>query len=72
MGFPSRDVVEGLKQAYPAGTRVRLVKMDDISAPPVGTEGTVVGVDDIGSLLMEWDNGCRLSVVYDEDVVSKI
>ena len=72
MGFPSRDVVEGLKQAYPAGTRVRLVKMDDISAPPVGTEGTVVGVDDIGSRLREWDNGCRLSVVYDEDVVSKI
>lgn len=31
--------------------------MDDTQAPPIGTLGTVIGVDAIGSLLMSWDNG---------------
>ncbi len=31
--------------------------MDDIQAPPVGTKGTVRGVDDIGSIMVSWDNG---------------
>ena len=43
--------------------------MDDFQAPPVGTEGTVRGVDDIGSVMMAWDNGCGLNVVLDEDEI---
>ena len=46
-----------LREAYPAGTRVVLVQMDDLQAPPIGTKGTVAGVDDMGSLLVDWDNG---------------
>ncbi len=57
--FPNIKIVEAIRKEYPAGTRVRLVKMDDIQAPPLGTEGTVVGVDDTGSLLMHWDNGSQ-------------
>ena len=49
-----------------------LSKMDDVQAPPIGTEGTVVGVDGIGSLIMHWDNGSSLHVVYGEDEVEKI
>ena len=60
--FPNIKIVEAIRKEYPAGTRVRLVKMDDIQAPPLGTEGTVVGVDDTGSLLMHWDNGSRSSL----------
>jgi hypothetical protein len=41
--------------------------MDDPQAPPVGTKGTVRGVDDIGSVMVAWDNGCGLSVAYGED-----
>lgn len=41
--------------------------MADCQAPPIGTEGTVLGVDDIGSILVQWDNGSRLNVVYGED-----
>lgn len=41
--------------------------MDDPQAPPVGTKGTVLGVDDIGSAMVAWVNGSRLSVVYGED-----
>lgn len=43
--------------------------MSDLYAPPQGTGGTVTGVDDIGSLLVHWDNGSSLNVLYGEDVV---
>ena len=32
-----------LRETYPAGTRVELVRMDDVQAPPIGTHGTVYG-----------------------------
>ena len=65
--FPSRELVESLRKRYPVGCRVELVRMDDPQAPPVGTKGTVRGVDDIGSVMVAWDNGCVLSVAYGED-----
>lgn len=64
--------VEQLQRSYPAGTRVRLVKMDDQQAPPVGTMGTVIDVDDIGSIMVNWDNGSSLNVLYGVDVVEVI
>lgn len=72
MKFPSREIGERIRREYPAGTRVELVQMDDAQAPPVGTKGTVKGVDDTGSLLMRWDNGSGLNVVYREDIVRKV
>lgn len=72
MMFPSRETVRRVREQYPAGTRVELVRMDDVQAPPAGTKGTVLGVDDTGSLLMRWDNGSGLNVVYGEDVVRKL
>lgn len=72
MQFPSKETVERVRRQYPKGTRVELVRMDDRQAPPIGTKGTVLGVDDTGSLLMRWDNGSGLNVVYGEDVVRKI
>lgn len=68
----SFEDIKKLIAEYPDGTRIRLVKMDDVQAPPIGTEGTVVGVDGIGSLIMHWDNGSSLHVVYGEDEVVKI
>ena len=72
MMFPSKETVERVRRQYPVGTRVELVSMDDRQAPPAGTHGTVLGVDDTGSLLMRWDNGSGLNVVYGEDVVRKL
>ena len=69
MRFPSRETIEMVRRQYPAGTRVELVRMDDRQAPPPGTKGPVLGVDDTGSLLMRWDNGSGLNVVYGEDIV---
>lgn len=39
--FPTKETIEMLRTKYSNGTRVRLVKMDDVQAPPIGTEGTV-------------------------------
>ena len=72
MQFPSKEIVERIRSEYPVGTRVELVRMDDVQAPPVGTKGTVWGVDDTASLMVHWDNGSSLYVVYGEDIVCKI
>ncbi len=72
MKFPNSKTVERIRKEYPAGTRVELVQMDDPQAPPIGTKGTVMGADDTGSLLMRWDNGSGLNVVFGEDIVRKI
>ena len=66
------DQLKYLRKTYPAGTRVELVQMDDVQAPPTGTCGTVIGVDDTGSLLVNWDNGSGLNVIWGVDVVRKV
>ena len=74
MRFPSREIVENLHKEYPVGCRVELVYMEDPQAPPIGTKGTVRGVDDTGSIMVVWENGSRLNVVYGEDtcrIISK-
>lgn len=68
MKFPSKEVVEWVRSQYPAGARVELMQMDDVQAPPLGTRGTVIGVDDTASIMVRWDNGSHLNVIYGEDV----
>lgn len=68
MNFPEREIVEMLRKWYQPGLRVELIRMDDVQAPPIGTRGTVIGVDDIGSIMVRWDNGSGLSVAYGEDL----
>ena len=70
--FVKKEIVERLRKQYPVGTRVELVRMNDEQAPPIGTRGTVNGVDDLGSIMVSWDNGGSLSVVYGEDLCKKI
>ena len=72
MRFPSKKIVELMRKQYPNGTRVELLKMDDAQAPPLGTKGTVTGVDDTASILVNWDNGSTLNVIYGEDLVKKV
>ena len=72
MSFKSREIVERIRQRYPYGTRVELVRMEDVQAPPVGTMGTVRGVDDTGSIMVNWDNGSGLNVILDVDECRKI
>ena len=67
-----REMAKWLRECYPKGCRVELVEMNDTQAPPIGTQGTVRGVDAIGSIMVAWDNGSSLSVVYGEDSCRRI
>lgn len=64
--------VQKIRNVYRSGTRIRLLRMEDIQAPPIGTEGTVCGVDDIGSVMVSWDNGSSLNVIFPEDQIEII
>ena len=64
--------MELLRREYPVGCRVELLRMDDPQAPPIGTCGTVIGMDDTGSVMVRWDNGSGLHVVYGEDECRKV
>ena len=67
-----RETVERLRREYPIGCRVELLQMEDVQAPPIGTKGTVRGVDDIGSIMVSWDNGSDLSIAYGADICRKV
>lgn len=63
----SKSTLSLRKLEYQKGARVKLISMDDPQAPEAGTKGTVIGVDDTGSVLVEWDDGSSLNVVYGID-----
>ena len=66
------EILANLRERFPQGTRVELLRMDDPQAPPIGTCGTVIGVDDTGSVMVRWDNSSGLHVVYGEDECRKV
>lgn len=72
MQFPKEEIVESVRLRFPVGCRVRLAKMDDVQAPPIGTEGIVTHVDDTETIFVRWDTGSGLGVVYDEDCCLRI
>lgn len=71
--FPSRETVDKLRKEYPEGTRIVLISMDDPYSKLVsGDRGTVVSVDDAGTIHMRWDSGSHLGLVYGEDSFRKL
>ena len=72
MNIPDRAMVERVRAEYPPGTKVELLSMDDTQAPPVGTIGEVLAVDDSASLIMRWQNGSGLNVLFGIDRVRKV
>lgn len=66
-------LAERHREAYPPGTRLELINMNDPYAPvPPGTRGTVQYVDDMGQIGMKWDNGRALSLIPGEDSFRKL
>ncbi len=72
MRFPSKEQIEMIRKEYPTGTKVELLAMDDKQAPPVGTIGEVIAVDDIGQLVMRWQNGSGLNLIPGADSFRKV
>ena len=67
MQFPSREQIAALRERYPRGTRVELLGMDDPQAPPMGTRGEILVVDDAGQILVRWETGSSLSLISGVD-----
>ena len=61
------EILASLREQFPQGARVELLRMDDPQAPPIGTKGTVRGVDDTGSIMVAWDSGGSLNVLFGVD-----
>lgn len=69
-----KETLQMLREKYPEGCRVELTSMNDPfnkSLHP-GEQGTVIHVDDIGTIHVDWDNGSSLGVVFREDACRKI
>lgn len=64
--------IKEIRGKYLPGMKVRLIKMEDDQAPPIGTEGIVQGVDAIGSVKVLWNTGSTLSVIIGEDEIEII
>ena len=41
--------------------------MEDLCLEESGTEGTVIGVNNNGSIMVKWDNGRTLNLLPDDD-----
>ena len=66
--YIDRNLVQRMKEQYPAGTRIELDYMGDDPRPiEPGTRGTVRVVDDMGTVHCDFDNGRRLGLVPGED-----
>lgn len=63
----SKEEIQEIKQKYREGTKIELVKMYDLQAPPVGTKGIILSVDDIGTINVQWENGSCLGLVVGID-----
>ncbi len=68
-----RGRIEFYKEHYPHGTRVQLDSMgDDPCSVESGAVGTVIAVDDIGTVFVNFDNGRSLGVCPEADKFHKI
>lgn len=69
----SERYVETVKAEYPEGSRIVLDCMGDDPHPiDPGTKGTVIHVDDIGTVHCVFDNGRSLGLIPGEDSFHKI
>ena len=66
--FPNEHEVATLRQKYPHGTVLRLIRMvDDLNPIEPGTVGEVDFIDDAGNIHMIWRNGKTLSLIPGAD-----
>ncbi|MBQ7030924.1 MAG: DUF4314 domain-containing protein [Bacilli bacterium] len=64
----SEDKLNKIKEKYPIGTKVKMLKdMDDKYPILAGTIGTIDYIDSEGQLHMIWGNGRTLALVPEID-----
>ena len=74
MNRPTHEELADLRRCYPKGSRVKLIRMDDPYCQDLkpGMLGTIMHVDDIGTIHIAWDCGSTLGVVYGEDLCTVV
>jgi hypothetical protein len=67
------EMLKNLKTYYTPGTRIMLIRMDDpYTNLRRGDKGTVMNVDDIGTIRVQWECGSSIGVVFGKDECKKI
>lgn len=67
------ELLKQLKEYYKSGSRVMLIRMNDpYTNLRKGDVGTVICVDDIGTIHVAWDCGSTLGVAFGEDECRKM
>lgn len=61
------EKVKRLREQFPKGTKIQLIRMNDSQAPPKGTMGVVDFIDDMGTIFVNWSNGSGLGLIPGED-----
>lgn len=60
--------IKSVKEQYREGLRIVCDYMPNDPRPiESGTKGTIMYVDDAGSIHVKWDNGRTLALLYDVD-----
>lgn len=73
MIFHDKDYVNRLRKQYPEGTRIELIHTDDsYTRLKPGDQGSVMFVDDTGTLHVAWDSGSTLGVIPGVDSFKKV
>ena len=67
----TRKEIERINAEYPLGSHVILIEMKGEPQMPYGLKGTVMSIDDIGQLHVNWENGSTLALT-EEDSFTKI
>lgn len=66
--MPSKQTLERLREQYKRGTRIELIRMEDpFTKLKPGDRGSVMFVDDIGTIHCQFDCGSCLGIVYGVD-----
>lgn len=60
--------VDQIKKTFNPGSKIMLIEMDDKYVKlQRGDKGTIIAVDDVGTIHVRWDNGLTLGLIYGED-----
>jgi len=69
--MPTEREIQRIRSAYPPGTRIKLIEMDDpYTHLKKGDRGKVMHVDDMGQIHMYWDCGSTLALIPGVDKFS--
>ena len=69
MDYECDSTLAELKKRFPTGAMLELVKMEDEDSPPMGTKGSVLHVDALGTVYVLWETGSTLGIVPSVDEI---